>query len=171
MTAPAIIVITFLISLGAMTSCWLYGLFHGHDLSLADGYYGLGSLVHAAITYALWPHRSGRGFALLIIAGLWSAGLAQALFRRWLTSRATGGDPRYRDASHRLGLEGAGYWWKSFFVLIASQALLISFLNLPLQLAIMTRRPAFGSRLDIIGLATIAFGGAMEVLANTQLEA
>jgi steroid 5-alpha reductase family enzyme len=162
-----ILLLTFLVSLTAVTACWLYGMRHGHDLSLIDGYYGFASLVHAGLTYLLWPHRTTRGLLLTILVSLWAIGFGQALARRWFAHRGQGGDVRYREAARTLGMEH-GFWWKSYG-LAAPQALLIALLNLPIQLGIMS--DAGGLRLtDFLGFAVIAAGAIIEVTANRQLE-
>jgi steroid 5-alpha reductase family enzyme len=162
-----ILLLTFLVSLTAVTACWLYGLRHGHDLSLIDGYYGFASLVHAGLTYLLWPHRTARGLLLTVLVCLWAIGFGQALARRWYAHRAQGGDVRYREAARTLGME-RGFWWKSYG-LAAPQAALIALLNLPIQLAIMS--DAAGLRAsDVVGLALVAVGATIEITANRQLE-
>lgn len=162
-----IVLVTFLISLGAITACWLYGLRHDNDLSLIDGYYGFASFLHAGVTYVLWSHRSGRGFLLTVLICLWALGFGQSLARRWYSHRGEGGDVRYRTAAETLGMT-KGFAWKSYG-LAGPQAVLIALLNLPIQLAIMS--DAGGLRAtDIIGLVIVAAGGTIEVVANRQLE-
>ena len=166
MSRLGIILVTFGVSLSAVTACWLYGLRHGKDLSLIDGYYGFASLVHAGVTYALWSHRSTRGLLLTLVVGLWSIGFGQALIRRWYRHRGDGGDVRYRKAASTLGME-RGFRWKSYG-LAGPQAVLIALLNLPIQLAIMNET---GLRVtDVVGLFVVAGGAAIEVTANRQLE-
>jgi steroid 5-alpha reductase family enzyme len=162
-----IVLLTFVVSLAAITACWLYGLRHGNDISLIDGYYGFASLGHAGLTSLLWPDRTARGLLLTVLVGLWAVGFGQALARRWYAHRGTGGDLRYQAAARTLRMEH-GYWWKSY-ALAGPQAVLIAVLNLPIQLAIMT--DAGGLRLtDVVGLAIVAAGGTIEVVANRQLE-
>jgi steroid 5-alpha reductase family enzyme len=165
--------ITFAVSLAGVTLCWWWGIRHGNNISLIDGYYGCASFVHAVITYALWDGRSTQGLLVTVVVGLWSLGLGQALARRWWEERAHGGDKRYRAAAQALGMgdgrgDDGGFKWKSYG-LAAPQAVLIAILNLPVQLAIMTtddemKLPGW------LGLAVIAVGGTCEVVANRQLE-
>jgi steroid 5-alpha reductase family enzyme len=162
-----IVLLTFAVSLLAVTACWLWGIRHGGDISLIDGYYGFASLIHAGLTYALWKEHTTRGLLMTTLAGLWAIGFGQALARRWYAHRGQGGDVRYQAAARTLHME-RGYWWKSY-ALAAPQAILIALLNLPIQLAIMS--DAGGLRFtDGLGLAVMAAGGTIEVVANRQLE-
>jgi len=102
-----IVLVTFVISLGAVTACWLYGLRHNNDLSLIDGYYGFASFIHAGLTYALWSHRSARGVLLTVLICLWALGFGQGLARRWYAHRGEGGDARYRRPPTPSGWSGA----------------------------------------------------------------
>jgi steroid 5-alpha reductase family enzyme len=169
----AIIELTFVASLAAVTGCWLYGLRHGRDLSIIDSYYGIASLVHVVVTYALWGERTSRGLLMTVLVGAWAIGFGQALARRWYRHRHLGGDTRYRQAARTLGMgdgvsDNRGFRWKSYG-LAAPQAVLIAVLNLPIQLAIMSD----AGRLrwsDGLGFAVLALGGTVEVVANRQLE-
>jgi steroid 5-alpha reductase family enzyme len=168
-----ILEITFVISLVAVTGCWWWGIRHDNNISLIDGYYGGASCVHVVVTYALWDDRSTQGLLVTLVVALWSLGLGQGLARRWFAERAEGGDKRYRAAAVALGMGDGkaadrGFKWKSYG-LAAPQAVLIAVLNLPIQLAIMTS----GNGMELLGwlgLAVIALGGTIEVVANRQLE-
>lgn len=162
-----IVLLTFLVSLVAVTACWLYGLRHNNDLSLIDGYYGFASLPHAVLTYALWDDRSSRGLLVTVLVSLWAIGFGQALARRWYAHRGQGGDVRYRQAARTLGME-RGFRWKSYG-LAGPQAVLIALLNLPIQLAIMSDAGGLKA-IDVIGLVILAAGATIEVTANRQLE-
>ena len=163
-----IVVVTFLISLMAVTACWLYGVRHQQDLSLIDGYYGFASCIHAGLTYAIWSHHSTRGLLLTVLICLWALGFGQGLARRWYAHRGQGGDIRYRTAAETLGMNGQGFAWKSYG-LAGPQAVLIAVLNLPIQLAIMSDAGAL-KPLDLVGFVVVAAGGTIEVAANRQLE-
>jgi steroid 5-alpha reductase family enzyme len=164
-----VLLATFVISLCAITCCWVYGLCHNDDMSLIDGYYGAGSLVHGVVTFAVWHQHTVRGALLAAAAGLWAIGLSQSMARRWWRMRAEGGDQRYRDVSAQFGLDGKGFWWKSWLAHALGQSVLIALLNLPLQLAIMTNASGL-SVLDVLGLATVVAAGSIEVVSNRQLE-
>lgn len=170
-TSEAVMVATTgAVSLAVISVIWLLGVTRWNDdLSLIDGYYGSASLVHAGLTLALWSGHTGRGVALGLVAMGWAVGLGQSMTRRWFKHRHGGGDSRYRDAADRLKLSGAGFWWKSYLPLAASQAFLLVLLNLPLQFAIMSDRAGL-SVLDIVGLVVAAVGAVVEVVANRQLE-
>jgi steroid 5-alpha reductase family enzyme len=163
MSRLEIIEITFAISLIAVTLCWWYGVRHGNNISLIDGYYGLASFVHVVVTYVLWDDRTTQGLLVTIVVGLWSLGLGQALARRYWEERGHGGDKRYRTAIESFGLGGL----KSY-ALAAPQAVLITVLNLPIQMAIMTHDDM--KAIGWLGLSVIAIGGTCEVVANRQLE-
>lgn len=165
-----VLLLTFAVSVLAITGCWVYGLRHNHDLSLIDGYYGCASLVHGTITFLVWDGHTLRGALLTIAAGLWSIGLGQSMARRWWNVlRPAGGDPRYHDVSAQFGIEGRGFWWKSWLAHALGQSVLIALLNLPLQLAIMTSASGL-SVLDVVGLLVVAGAGTIEVVSNRQLE-
>jgi steroid 5-alpha reductase family enzyme len=169
-TAFEIVELTFLLSVFAVTACWSYALRHGHDLSIIDGYYGFASLVHGSATYVLWGDRTSRGLVLTALASLWALGLGQSLLRRWARHRGLGGDVRYQKAAATLGLERrGGFWWKSYLTLVLPQAMLMTVINLPVQLAIMIDVPALRWT-DLVGFAVIAVGACTEVGSNLQLE-
>jgi steroid 5-alpha reductase family enzyme len=166
----SVLLLTFGCSLAVITLIWLFGVTRWrHDLSLIDGYYGAAALLHGGITYAVWHEHTARGTLLAGVAGAWAIGLSQSMTRRWMAHRHEGGDPRYRDAAEKLHIEGRGFWWKSYFVLAGSQAVLVSLLYLPLQLAIMGPYHGF-SLLDAVGLAAVVTGALFEVVGNRQLE-
>jgi steroid 5-alpha reductase family enzyme len=174
MSSPQIVVTTFLLSLLVITGCWAWGVRHGNDLSPIDGYYGVASLLHGGVTYALWEPRTTRGAILAILAGMWALGLGQSLLRRWLRHRSEGGEARYRLCAEMVGagdglVDDRGFWWKTYLTLAAPQAVLISILNLPLQYGIMIREESL-EPINLLGFALIAAGGAMEIASNLQLE-
>ena len=169
MTEFDVLLLTFGVTVLAITGCWAYGLRHGHDFSLIDGYYGAASLVHGGITFVVWDDHTARGALLTLVAGLWAIGLSQSMARRWWRMRAEGGDPRYRDVAAQFGLDGKGAWWKNWLAHGLGQSVLIALLNLPLQLAIMTDASGL-SVLDVLGLTVVAAAGTIEVVSNRQLE-
>lgn len=174
MTEFDVLVLTAVVSLGAVSLMWVVGVVAGRDPTAIDGYYGLASFVHGVVTYWAWTPRTTRGLALLIVTGAWSLGLSLQLGRRWLMdTRHKGGDPRFQVVYDllRFGPGKPGFLWKSYVVLAFPQVLLIVLLNLPLQLAMMLPPSESLSALDVLALCVIVTGAVFEIGGNAQLRA
>lgn len=169
MSEMDVIAAAFAVSFVLFGVCWGYGITHGRDASATDAYYGLSTLVHGGITLLLWEDVPLRGVVLFVPSAVWSVGLGQFLLRRWVRHHRTGGDARYLLAVEKLQ-PGRTLWWKTLLSLVVAQSLLVTLLNAPLQLAMMSERP--GVRVaDVLALLCVTIGGAIEVSANRQLEA
>jgi steroid 5-alpha reductase family enzyme len=166
----AVLAITWAACTLVITGLWLYGVTHDNDLSLIDGFYGVASLLFGGLTFVLWHEKTARGATFVVAAGVWAFFLGRGMFLRWLkTLHAEGGDARYRDAAVKLNIRGRNFWWKSYLCLVAPQVLLISVLNLPLQMVIMSDLHGL-SVLDGLGLVVAVAGSAVENVSNWQLE-
>jgi steroid 5-alpha reductase family enzyme len=152
----------------AFAVLWAWGMVNGRDASITDAFYGLGSLAQGGLTLALWHEKSARTVILVVLTGLWSIGLWQALARRWLKNHAKGGDERYILAVEKFK-PGKHLWWMTFFSLVVGQALFVTLLNAGLILAVASAVHDIAA-LDILAYACIAVGGAVEVISNHHLE-
>jgi steroid 5-alpha reductase family enzyme len=169
MTSELSVVLAALgLSAAFFLACWIWGMAHDGDASVTDAYYGFSSLAQGALTFALWHRHTARGAIVVVLAGVWSVGLAQMLFRRWRKNHASGGDERYQMAVEKFK-PGANLWWMTLLSLVVAQTIFVTVLNLPLEMAIMSKVQGI-STLDVVGFALIALGGAIEVIANRHLE-
>jgi steroid 5-alpha reductase family enzyme len=173
-TRLEIIGVAFVLTLLAITYCWAYGLKHGKDLSVIDGFYGFGFLLHGVVTLALWHEWTARGVILTVLIAAWAIGFGQHMIRRWFRHHGTGGDERYRMLFEKLKISDIpgrrrGFWWKSYVIFGAPQAVFITLLSLPFQLAIMSEAPGLGP-VEVLGFVVLAAGGLVEVVSNRQLE-
>jgi steroid 5-alpha reductase family enzyme len=164
------VVVAAVASFVCFGACWLWGVTHGGDASATDAYYGLGSLVHGGVSLLMTSDRTPRAAVLMVLVALWSVGLWQMLARRWLRHHKDGGDVRFQLVRERMKLDQGGLVWKTFGVLVLGQVVLVTVINLPLQLTIASGATGV-TVLDAVGLLIVAGAGAVEVLSNRQLAA
>lgn len=163
--------ITCAYSFTIVTLIWIIGLFHGQH-SLMDGYYGFGYAIPAWIALLLSDARSQTAALLLLMVSLHGCRLGIYLGLRWLRFKAgpLGGDPRYLGFRRKLD---RGYWWKSFFVVMHSQTLVLIVVGLPAIWGITSNvapGPAIGW-LTAIGMLVFGVGFYFETVADAQLQA
>jgi steroid 5-alpha reductase family enzyme len=157
----------------AVTVIWLVGLFQGNH-SMMDGYYGFGYAIPVWIAYLLVRPASQVAGLVLLMASLHGCRLGIYLSRRWWGYRNTsGGDQRYLGFTKKLS---PGYWWKSFFVVMEPQAIVISVIGLPAVWAMIAVTPASESAhslgwLRAVGLLCFGVGYYFETVADGQLQA
>ncbi|MET0545764.1 MAG: DUF1295 domain-containing protein [Caulobacterales bacterium] len=154
----------------AVTLIWAIGLFQGNH-SMMDGYYGFGYAIPVWIAYCVTGAVSATAAALLIMASLHGCRLGYYLSHRWLGYRkTTGGDQRYLGFVQKLS---PGYWWKSFFVVMEPQAIVIAVIGLPAVLGVLyTQQPAGPLNwLAFVGIFIFGLGYYFETVADGQLAA
>jgi steroid 5-alpha reductase family enzyme len=155
-----------------VTVIWLVGLFQGNH-SMMDGYYGFGYAIPVWIAYLLVRPASQVAGLVLLMASLHGCRLGFYLSRRWWGYRhTTGGDQRYLGFTKKLS---PGYWWKSFFVVMEPQAIVISVIGLPAVWAMIAVTPASESAhslgwLRVVGLLCFGVGYYFETVADGQLQ-
>jgi len=155
----------------AVTIIWGLGLVLG-DHALMDGYYGFGYLIPGWIAFVLCDAKSQTAAMLLLMVSLHGARLGTSLARRWGVYRRTiGSDPRYITFKKNLS---PGYWWKSFFLVMHSQTLVIVVVGLPSVVGILMTKDVPGNGigwLSALGMLVFAVGLYFETVADAQLQA
>jgi steroid 5-alpha reductase family enzyme len=154
----------------AVTVIWLIGLAQGNH-SMMDGYYGWAYASIAWIAYFLSGPVSTSAAIILLAVSLHGARLGSYLSRRWWGHRkTTGGDKRYFGFKESLS---PGYWWKSFFVVMQAQTVVIMVISLPTVYGIATNTDHVAplNWLAVIGMIVFGVGSYYEWLGDGQLEA
>jgi steroid 5-alpha reductase family enzyme len=165
MTTFALFILALMIGAGAMTALWVLSV-QRRDASVVDLWWAPGFSVAALSVWIAGGAPTG-GAQLLVMAllALWSARMTSMFLSR---RRAhPGEDPRYTDLRESWG---AGFWWKSLFIVFLLQALLQWLIALA-PLAALAAPPAAPGLLGWLG-ATVALGGlAIETRADWELDA
>lgn len=154
-----------------VTIIWAIGLFQGNH-SMMDGYYGFGFAIPAWIAFAASGATSQTAVVLLVLASLHGCRLGYYLAARWYGYTKThGGDPRYLRFARETYTPG--YWWKSFFVVMEPQAVIIVIIGGPAVIGILGTRGQSGDfgLLGALGVLVFAVGFYFETLADGQLQA
>ena len=154
----------------SVTVIWIIGLFQGNH-SMMDGYYGFGYVIPVWIAYAATGAASATAAVLLVLTSLHGCRLGFYLSKRWLGyRRTTGGDQRYLGFAQKYAW---GYWWKSFFIVMEPQALIIAAIGLPSVWGILAARSPHGplNAIGCFGVLVFGIGCYFEVVADGQLQA
>jgi steroid 5-alpha reductase family enzyme len=154
----------------AVTVIWIIGNFQGNH-SMMDGYYGFGYAIPVWIAYCLTGPASATAAALLVMTSLHGCRLGLYLSKRWYGYRATnGGDQRYLGFVKKYS---PGYWWKSFFVVMEPQAIVIALIGLPSVWGVLSAQQPNGplSALACAGILVFGVGYYFETVADGQLQA
>lgn len=155
-----------------VTLIWMIGLFQT-DHSMMDGYYGFGYAVPVWIAYGLSGAASQTAALLLFMASLHGVRLGIYLSRRWIgyKRKTGGGDQRYMGFVKKLS---PGYWWKSFFLVMEPQAIVIIVIGLPAVWGVLANTAPGSGPLDwlsFLGMAVFGCGYYFETVADGQLQA
>lgn len=153
-----------------VTAIWLIGLAQGNH-SMMDGYYGFGYAIPVWIAYAVRGPASATAAVVLLMASLHGCRLGFYLSKRWVGYRSTtGGDQRYLGFVKKYS---PGYWWKSFFLVMEPQALVIAVIGLPAVFGVLGNQDANGplNALAWAGMLVFAIGYYFETVADGQLQA
>ena len=156
----------------AITVIWVIGLFQGNH-SMMDGFYGFAYASQCWICYYFSGANSAIAAAVLVITSLHGCRLGFYLSKRWAGYRKNGGgDQRYIGFTTQLS---PGYWWKSFFVVMHAQTVVIVLIGLPSTWGIMAlTTPGATTQfnlLTILGVMVFGIGYYFEVVADGQLQA
>jgi steroid 5-alpha reductase family enzyme len=154
----------------AITSIWIIGLIQGNH-SMMDGYYGFGYAVPVWIAYLLTGAASATAAILLLMASLHGCRLGYYLSRRWVGYRkTTGGDARYLGFRQKFS---PGYWWKSFFIVMEPQAVIIALIGIPAVFGVLANRALAGplTPFAYLGMLIFGIGYYYETVADGQLQA
>jgi len=133
------------------------------DASIVDPWWSVGFLLvaaHTALRTGLTPGKT----LLLAMVAAWALRLWGYLLLR---GRGKPEDPRYAAFREKYGADR--YWWVSFFQVFLLQGVLVVLISAPLQVAGAAAPPDPVSAFDLLGLALVAAGLSIEVVADTQL--
>jgi steroid 5-alpha reductase family enzyme len=171
-SASGIFWLTVVCTFAVVTLIWFIGLFQT-DHSMMDGYYGFGYAVPVWIAYSLSGAASQTAAVILVLASLHGARLGIYLSKRWAgyKIKTGGGDQRYIGFVRKLS---PGYWWKSFFVVMEPQAIVITVIGLPAVWGVLGNMAAAAGRLSVLsflGIAIFGYGYYFETVADGQLQA
>lgn len=151
---------------------WLIGLFQGNH-SMMDGFYGYLYASVGWLCFLVTEANSLYAGLLLLMVSLHGCRLGYYLMKRWFGYRAAGGgDARYLGfTTHRL--LNPGYWWKSFFVVMQPQTLVIMIIGLPAYFGILEMSDGSPglNLLCVLGMLLFGIGSYYEWLADGQLQA
>lgn len=153
----------------AVTVLWIVGLLQGNH-SMMDGYYGFGYAIPVWIAFLIARPASPVAAVILLMASLHGCRLGWYLSKRWFGYRKTsGGDQRYLGFLEKLS---PGYWWKSFFVVMEPQAVVIAVIGLPAVWGVLGNHDGGELNwLSFLGMAVFAVGYYFETVADGQLQA
>lgn len=152
------------------TVLWIIGLFQGNH-SMTDGFYGFCYASVGWFSFYISGANSMYSGLLFLMLSLHGCRLGFYLFKRWVGYRAkSGGDARYLGFVTKLT---PGYWWKSFFVVMQPQTIVIMIIGMPAYFGIMTMSKSSGSMniFCLIGLLLFGIGTYYEWLGDGQLQA
>ena len=170
-TAQGIFWFCALYSFCAVTIIWAVGLMQGNH-SLMDGYYGFGYVIPGWMAFILSDAKSQTAALLLLMVSLHGARLGVYLARRWGVYRRTiGSDPRYIMFKKNLS---PGYWWKSFFLVMHSQTMVLVIVGMPSIFGIVMNKDFPGAPvgwLTTLGMLVYGIGLYFETVADAQLQA
>jgi steroid 5-alpha reductase family enzyme len=153
-----------------VTALWIIGLRQGNH-SMMDAFYGFLYALVGWIAFLFTQANSLYAGLLLLMISLHGCRLGFYLMKRWFGYRATsGGDDRYLGFVQQLA---PGYWWKSFFIVMQPQTIVILVIGLPAYFGIMTTsQGSEGLNLfAAIGILVFGIGTYYEWLADGQLQA
>jgi steroid 5-alpha reductase family enzyme len=154
-----------------VTLIWIIGNFQT-DHSMMDGYYGFGYAIPVWIAYLVTGPSSATAAVLLTITSLHGCRLGYYLSNRWVGyQKAWGhGDQRYMGFTKKFS---PGYWWKSFFVVMEPQAVVIALIGIPATIGVASNIEPAGplSALGVLGVFVFGVGFYFETVADGQLQA
>jgi steroid 5-alpha reductase family enzyme len=153
-----------------VTVIWVIGLVRRNH-SIMDAYYGFGYVIPAVLAFTIADAQSQVAVVLLLMVCLHGLRLGCYLAKRMHGYlKRYGGDPRYNTAREKFS---PGYWWKSFFLVMEPQAVLITLLGSPSVVGILYAREPNGQIgwLAVLGLAVFCIGLYFEAIADGQLQA
>ena len=133
------------------------------DASIIDPFWGTGFVLVAWTAFTLNRHESPRSLLLAVLTTVWGARLSLfLLWRNW----GHGEDRRYQAMRVQ---HGSRFWWVSLITVYLLQGIILWFVALPIQVALVSASDASLSWLDAIGLALWATGLFFETVGDWQL--
>lgn len=144
-----------------MTGAWVFSLLK-KDMSVVDGFWGLGFIAIAAHWFYRLDEASIRQFAVVYLVTLWGLRLAAHIFIRSIGKPE---DPRY--TAFRADWK-ENTWWISYFKVFLLQAGLSLVIALPVIMVLGDNSPTF-TAVNGIGILLWFLGFAFETTADFQL--
>lgn len=155
---------SLLIVLATMTCLWLYSIAR-RDASIVDSFWGAGfvcvtwvALVSAPRTLML-----ERKWLLATLTTIWGLRLSiYLLWRNW----GHGEDRRYQSMREHVGER---FWWVSFLTVFLLQSVILWFVSLPIQVAMMDTKSKPLCWIDLAGVFVWSVGLFFEAVGDYQL--
>lgn len=155
--------VSLLAALLTMTLVWL-GTRNTNDVSIVDVFWGLGFVIVVGTCMLFAVSLGARDGLLFALVSLWGLRLAWHLFRRWKSHDQE--DVRY--ARMRANSKG-DFSFQSLFKVFWLQAVILWFVALPVQLAVLNGADTPLAFLDFVGALIFVVGFGIEVIADQQL--
>jgi steroid 5-alpha reductase family enzyme len=159
---PELLLLTLISTLCGTFVLWLVSLAR-RDASIIDGFWGIGFVVVAWLSFFRTDDDSVRLVLLLTLVAIW--GLRLSLFLIW-RNWGQGEDRRYAAMRKQ---HGRRFWWVSHFTVFLLQGLILWFVSLPLQCAAITSGKLPLGVFDGIGMLLWAIGLFFEAVGDWQL--
>ncbi|HUU34239.1 MAG TPA: DUF1295 domain-containing protein [Vicinamibacterales bacterium] len=145
----------------AFTVLWVVSL-PLKNASIVDMWWGPAFVLAGLVYTRALPVWGTRTTAVLILVSMWALRLAVHIGGR---NVGHGEDPRYAAWRRQ---HGASWWWFSWVKVFFLQSTVAWIVSWPLGAA-LSATPAFPSRFDLVGMALVVGGLAMEAIADEQL--
>ena len=155
-----------------VTLLWIIGNIQKNH-SLIDGFYGSFYAVVTIVCFLMADSNSFYSGILLLMASLHGFRLGYYLMKRWFSYRKSGtGDARYAGFVANPLLKN-GYWWKSFFVVMQPQTIVVMVIGMPAYYGVMVLGDSTAGLnwLAVVGMLVFGMGSYYEWLADGQLQA
>ena len=157
----------YLVNLGLivamMTILWLVSI-RLVNVSIVDGFWGLGFVFSSAVYFILTGASGPRSQVLMALVLIWGVRLCAYITRRnW----GKGEDFRYREFRKQYGQ--SRYWWISYFQTFLLQGLLMWLISAPLLGAMFNDNTQSLSFLDGLGILIWVIGFCFEAGGDWQL--
>ena len=154
------------INLGAvllfMTGIWVASVIK-KKASIVDGFWGLGFVLVAWLTYSLSPGYAGRKLLIAALISIWGIRLAAHIFyRSW-------GEPEDKRYQAWRQEHGERYWYVSFVTVFLLQGVLLWLVSLASQFGQLAAAPARLTWLDGLGVFVWLAGWLFETIGDWQL--
>ncbi|MCG6940095.1 MAG: DUF1295 domain-containing protein [Thiohalocapsa sp.] len=146
--------------LAMAVAAWLASI-RKHDVSIVDSLWSLFFLAMTITYIALAPALAERAYLLLFLVTVWAVRLSLFItLRNW-------GEPEDRRYQAIRADNEPGFWYKSFYIVFALQAILAWIISLPLLGVVLGATPL--GWLDFAAVALWLVGFGFEALGDQQL--
>lgn len=158
----SIFVINFIAVMLFMIGVWVISLFK-KDASIVDGFWGLGFILVAWMTFGLSEGYLGRKILIAGLTTLWGLRLSAHIFwRSWGKEE----DKRYRKWRSE---HDEKFWIVSLFKVFGLQGVVLWIVSLVIQVGQLAPTPDSLTWLDFLGTAIWLFGFLFEAIGDWQL--